>query len=318
MNLPIEIKNYIESELNFESINNIKEDAKKISKNYRENIRNGNSIISKRSEAIAYALSRMPATYGAVSTVLEKTLEIYNPQIKNVADIGAGTGTAGIAINELMNVDKIDCFEREDAMIETGREICNNYSDLKEKVVWNKLDIVSDKIDNKYDMIISAYMINELKENQIEDVIEKIWNITNDMIIIVEPGTFQGYINIMKVKEKILKLGGNIIAPCMSKECSLPKDDWCNFYCRIQRTKIHKNLKLGNSPFEDEKFMYIAITKKKIKENNKARIIRHPLIYNGYVKLKVCKDEGVQEIIITKKEKEKYKIARKSNHGDLL
>ena len=318
MDLPSEIKNYIENELNSESIRNIKEDAQDISQNYRKNERKGNSLILKKSEAIAYAIARMPATYGAISNAIEKTMEIYNPKINSVADIGAGTGSACIAVNEIMDVDEIDCFEREEVMLEVGREICSNYSPIKDKVSWNKLDIVNDTIDNKYDMVVSAYMINELKENQISDVIDKIWKMTNDIVIIIEPGTVQGYNNIMKVKEKIIELGGNIISPCMSKKCGLSKDDWCNFYCRVQRTKMHKNLKVGEASFEDEKFMYIAVTKKQINIDNKSRIIRHPLIYNGFIKLKVCNNEGVQEIRVTKKEKERFKIAKKAKHGDLV
>lgn len=319
MELPFEIRNYIENELNNKNIQILKENSKNISISYRENKRDGRRMLSKESEAIAYAIARMPATFGAVSSALEKTLEIYNPEINSVADIGAGTGTASIAVKELIDVDEIECFEREDAMIEIGKQIFHNYGDIENKVRWNKVDITSSLINKKYDLVVSSYMINEIKDEIFNNIIERIWKLSNDMILIVEPGTVQGYKNIMMAKEKLISLGGRIIAPCMTERCLLPKDDWCNFYCRVQRTKIHKDLKLGNSPFEDEKFMYVAVSKKSTK-NNKSynRIIRHPLVYSGYVKLKVCGRDGIEEITITKKDKDKYKIVKKAKHGDIL
>ena len=318
MELPFEIKNYIENELNNINLKSLQKNAKQISQNYRNNLRDGKKMLSKEEEAIAYAITRMPATFGAVAKSLEKTLEIYKSPIKSIADIGAGTGTASIAINELIDVDKIECFEREKAMIETGKKIFKHYNNLESKAIWKNLDITKDIIEDNYDLVVASYMINELKEEQINDVINKIWNISNKMILIVEPGTMQGYHNIMKAKEILVNLGGKIIAPCMSKICNLEKDDWCNFYCRVQRTKIHKNLKEGDSPFEDEKFIYIAISKDEVPNEYEARIIRHPLVYNGYIKLKVCKPNEIKELTITKKDKELFKRVKKLNHGDLI
>ena len=42
------------------------------------------------------------------------------------------------------------------------------------------------------------------------------------------------------------------------------------------------------------------------------------MIYSGFIKLKVCDKDEIKEITITKKDKEKFKIARKSGAGDLI
>lgn len=318
MELPFSVRMYIENEINNININSLKIESEKISNNYRKKNRNGKSLLKEQNEAIAYAITRMPATYGAVSKSIEKLIEIYTPNITTVADIGAGTGSVGIAVNELLDVKEIECFEREENMIDIGKLILSNYSEGSSKIKWTKLDITQDQINNEYDMVISAYMINELNEKDINNVIEKMWNISKDIILIVEPGTVQGYKNIMKVKDKLVEMGGNIIAPCISKKCNLQQNDWCNFYSRVQRTKIHKKLKSGDLPYEDEKFIYIAISKKEKIINNKSRIIRHPLLYNGYIKLKICTDKGIEELIISKKEKERFQHAKKLNHGDMI
>lgn len=318
MDLPIEIKKYIENELNKINKNDLYDKAKAISVNYRTNEGKGKRLLKSEEEAIAYAISRMPATYGAVYNSLKNSLEIYNPSIKTVADIGAGTGTATIAVNELLKVDKIECFEREDSMQKVGKNIFANYNDLLDKTNWRKLDICSDEITEKYDLVVTSYMLNEISDEQKGTIIEKLWKISNKMLLIVEPGTVEGYKNIINAKQKLIDMGAKIIAPCKNDECKLPKDDWCNFSCRVQRTKIHKELKEGNVPYEDEKYMYLAVSKEEFDKTDKKRILRHPMIYSGFIKLKVCDEDNIREITISKKDKEKFKIARKSKAGDLI
>lgn len=317
MDLPIEIKKYIENELNYINKNDLYTNAKKISEKYRENDGKGNTLLKNEEEAIAYAISRMPATYGAVYDSLKYSLENYKPDIKSVADIGAGTGAATIATNELLDLEKIECFEKQDSMQKIAKEIFSSYKDLADKTNWHKFDIYDEEIKEEYDLVVSSYMLNEIEDKQKDFVIEKLWKASSKMLLIVEPGTIQGYRNIMNAKKKIIDMGGQIVAPCKSNECKLPDNDWCNFSCRIQRTKMHKGLKDGDVPYEDEKYIYLTASKENFEKTDKMRIIRHPMIHSGFVKLKVC-DEEIKEITITKKDKERFKIARKSKTGDLI
>lgn len=56
-----------------------------------------------------------------------------------------------------------------------------------------------------------------------------------------------------------------------------------------------------------------------MKTDKKDRILRHPKIENGRIILKLCTTEGdIEEKTITKKEKEKFKIVKKLNNGDIL
>ena len=141
------------------------------------------------------------------------------------------------------------------------------------------------------------------------------------MLLIIEPGTPESFKKMKKIREYLITCGGNVIAPCIhNKKCELPENDWCQFTCRISRSKLHKVLKGGESPFEDEKFFYLAISKNKENSTRKefARVLRHPKIESGKITLKLCDNDGIKEKMITKKSKELFKRARKIESGDLI
>lgn len=113
-------------------------------------------------------------------------------------------------------------------------------------------------------------------------------------------------------------LKGGIVAPCPNLEtCPIPEDDWCHATCRVSRGKLHKLLKNGEVPYEDEKFSYISVCKNNIDVKKFARVLRHPKIESGKITLKLCTGSGVEELIITKKDKENFKRARKVKCGDI-
>ncbi|MBR2704070.1 MAG: methyltransferase domain-containing protein [Clostridia bacterium] len=308
------LDNLLEGEISFNDINI---DSKEISKRYRDNNNDGNRLVTSNKEAVAYALSRMPATYESVLDCLKNVFEKNNFDIDSVLDVGAGTGAATWALFSFFDKKNYSCFEREDAMIGIGNELMKN-SELSDIAKWTKFDAVNDSIEEKYDLIVVSYMINELPKDQIKNVVEKLWKATNKILLIIEPGTPNGYSNIKQMRSLLSKNGAKIIAPCPhGEECPLPEDDWCQFTCRVQRSKIHKILKDGSSPFEDEKYSYIAFSKLDC-ESSDNRILRHPIINKGYSEYKVCSKDGIKNVKLSKKDGAKYKEAKKKSAGDSL
>ena len=120
MELPNELRNLIESELEKSNIKDLQKNAENISFKYREKSGKGDRLVTEEIEALSYSAVRMPATYSAIYTALKKTLEIYNPEIETVLDVGAGTGAGSWAVNSLLDVKQIVCLEREDAMRHFG------------------------------------------------------------------------------------------------------------------------------------------------------------------------------------------------------
>ena len=78
MQLPIELKMAIESQIEDIKHNDLKEISETITYKYKNESGRGRSLINKDYEAITYSVVRMPATYGAVYTALDYTLNLYN------------------------------------------------------------------------------------------------------------------------------------------------------------------------------------------------------------------------------------------------
>ena len=318
MKIPDLLESAIEEEIQGIKITKLKEIAQKLSNRYMNEKREGQTLLSKEKEALAYSIMRMPATFGAVTVALRNTLNIAkNCNIETILDIGAGTGAATWAINELLNLKKITCIEREDAMRKVGQALMRHNTEM-EKVEWINEDITNSQLIKGADLIVTSYMINELNPEERKKVIQKLLNLESKIILIIEPGTPEGFKNIKEVQKIAIENGAYIIAPCThQEECKLPENDWCHTTVRVERNKIHKILKSGEAPYEDEKFSYIAISKENF-GTAESRILRHPIIETGKITLKLCTHGNIEQKIITKKEKEKFKLAKKRKCGDTI
>lgn len=291
------------------------EEAQSISKKYRENEGKGKKLVTKQSEAIAYAISRMPATYCAVYSALMQCLKNSNLDIKSILDVGAGTGAATWAATKLIDTKQITCLEREEQMIRVGKQLMEGHMI---NVDWKLFDLNDDEIQEKADLVITSYVINELTEEKRRKAISKLWDVTTGMLLIIEPGTPEGFRHILEAREMLLKEGANIIAPCShDAQCPIGETDWCSFYVRVARSGIQRQAKKGELGYEDEKFSYIAFSKTPVKQSN-AVILRHPQIATGHVKVKLCTQNGIEERTYSKKNKEIYKKIRKLDAGDRI
>ncbi len=317
MKIPELLENAIEEKLNHVKLTELKQYASQLSEKYMYQKRTGDTLLNTELEALAYSIMRMPATYGAVYTALKHTLERIDGNIQSVVDIGAGTGAATWAISELLDTKDIQCFEREQVMLELGRSFMSQNPKLKD-ISWKYMDIVEDDLNVKADLVVTSYMLNEIKPESRKDVINKLIKSSNHLILIIEPGTPEGFKNIKEVQKIAIENGFHIIAPCTFQGvCPLPDEDWCHSIVRMERTKVHKLLKNADLPYEDEKFSYVAISKEKY-DNSGSRILRHPMIEKGKITLKVCYNGRIEDMIVTKKDKELFKAVKKKKCGDLI
>ena len=319
MELPIELRSAIEEEISGIKPKELLENAKSISSKYRNESGMGKRLVTDYSEAFAYSVVRMPATFGAVYKALSYTLDLIDFNIESLIDVGTGTGAAVWACDSLIDLKTITCLEREEAMRNVGKRIMEKGSKALVSAKWIKYDLIKDNINEKADLVTASYILNELSEEERLKAVDKLWNASKKVLLIIEPGTVKGYDNLRKIREYLINKGAHLIAPCPHEnKCTLEEGNWCHFSCRIPRSKLHRQLKEGEVPYEDEKFSYLAFSHNKC-NNAYMRILRHPIIEKGRISLNVCSKDEIKDIkLFKKKDKELYKQARKAKWGDEL
>lgn len=319
MELPTNVRSAIEQMANGVKTSELQKVSNSITSKYRESKSNGTRLITNDMEAKVYSIVRMPATYGAVYKALFYSFELLeNISISNMLDVGAGTGAASLAALSLLDIKAIDCVERELSMAKVGEEIIRASGFCKCDVKWHLTDIIDFKSEKKYDLVIASYALNEISKSNEEIILKKLWDYTRKVLIIVEPGTPLLFAMQQRIRRNLLNQGASLIAPCPHMgECKLDINDWCHFTCRIARSHLHRIVKGGDSPFEDEKFTYSAFVRDQVYRHCAQRVIRHPTILPKQTIIKVCCENGeiVNEVYI-KKDGEKYKKAKKAQMGD--
>ncbi len=314
MELPTTLRGAVENGIAGADVRRMAKLAEEISERYRGADGRGSPLVTRGDEALAYAAVRMPATFGAVRTVLSCALKAMNPDIHSLIDAGAGTGTATWAAAELLDLREITCLEGADAMLELGKSLMCGGPPAR----WVKCDLAAREIPGKADLVVASYALNELAEGTRLEAVRRLWNAAEKMLLIVEPGTPTHFRQLMRAREFLLGLGAHVAAPCPHGDsCPLPADDWCHFSCRIARGRLHKRLKGADVPYEDEKFSYVAFVREKPMAP-RARVIRHPSVEKGRITVEACCIPGLERRAFLKRDGEAYKMARKLKWGDTM
>jgi len=301
--------------------------AKKISDRYRNEQRSSHqSLVHTKDEIAAYVGARMPATYAAIYSALgyiKMRVPEFSPT--SLLDAGAGPGTAWWAASNIWEtLEKAELVERVTGMIQIGKDLLYQSEEhrqsikepLNKNILWTEADLTSSWVPGSSDLVIAAYVINELTEKDRQLLIQKLWNATKGVLLIVEPGTTMGWKRILQARDELISQGATLIAPCPHhRMCPVIEPDWCHFSERVNRSRLHRQLKSGELSYEDEKYSYAAFTKLEAGPA-KSRIRRHPIFYNGYIELPLCSDTGLKLVKITRSQKVIYRIAKHSSIGD--
>lgn len=311
MEFPQEVRLKIEQLTAGENIKPLAEAAEKLSLRYREQSGSGKRLVGNARDILAYAAVRMPATFGAVSRALELTLECFDGEISSALDAGAGTGAAALAAALLTDCESVTCLEREQCMTDIGSELLKAAG---VNAAWIRRDL-SEGITERADLVTCAYCLNEMAPPRRSAAVEQLARAADKLLVIIEPGTPAGFAELREIRGQLVGMGMKIAAPCPGiADCPLAEDDWCHFTARIQRSKLHKRLKGGEVPYEDEKFCFIAAVKGECAPCG-ARVLRHPQIESGKITLRLCTRSGTEDRIYTSKSR-LFKPARKSDSGD--
>ena len=253
MILPVDLQEKINSL--YASINKqvLTDSRKGLTSRYKETRESGRSLIDSKTDGLVYAISRMPATYSVVYTLLNNLLEQgFIGDIKTVFDVGSGTGAGYFATKEIFPDAEISLFERDSNMIQTFKKL-----DEDKDVV--KFDFIKDDFEAKADLVMTSYVLSEMNEEGRMSSVKKMINASNGYVLLIDTGTPRTYENFMKIKRMVPELGWKVVAPCMTEKCGL-KNDYCQFYARVERSSLQKMAKDASLSYEDEKYFYLLFS----------------------------------------------------------
>ena len=316
--LPAELKAALDAKLQGLPRNEAASRAALISKTYRDG---GNSrAIKSETDALAYALARMPATYAAVAASLNALSEVrpdFAPQ--SLLDAGAGPGTASWAAAEtFLSLTSFALLDENPALRSLALELARGSTRLGglsyDKGEARALLGQSEPAD----LVIASYVIGELDETARNGLAASLWSKTRDTLLIVEPGTPAGTQRVLALRRQLIASGAHVAAPCPHDgPCPLSAPDWCHFTQRLPRSRAHMQMKDAEVPFEDEKFAYVALTRAPV-TIRPARVLAQPVVGKAEISAKLCTAEGVVNAKIPHRVKADYARARRWRWGDAV
>ena len=322
MDLPDSLRMALAHELETIPRKQVAEAAADLSLHYREgHAARESSFLHSQTDVVAYAAYRMPATYAAVYAALDEVRK-RRPgwQPRTLLDAGSGPGTAMWAANEVWpDIEEITLLEREETMMAFGKQLARhtNTAALRQ-ANWKKVDLLGRWESEPQELVTTTYVLGELPQAKRESFINKLWSITADTLVIIEPGTPAGFAHIRKARQDLIAAGASVIAPCPHNlSCPMTGNDWCHFSQRISRTQLHRQIKKAVLSYEDEKFSYVVLSRSKGLPIG-GRVIRHPQIRPGNIHLELCTPEGLRSTIVTRRDKAAFREARDLKWGDSL
>ncbi|WP_369388846.1 small ribosomal subunit Rsm22 family protein [Streptomyces sp. CG1] len=286
--------------------------------NYRGETPTHTPILRDRADVAAYAAYRMPATFEAVHAALEAcaaAMPDWTPG--SHTDVGGGTGAATWAVTATWPGERgVTVLDWAEPALALGREIAGANPDLR-GARWQRARIGAGLTLDDTDLVTVSYVLNELSEPDRTALVDAA-AAAAQAVVIVEAGTPAGYARVIEARDRLVRAGLHVVAPCPhSAACPIePGKDWCHFSARVSRSSLHRQVKGGTLPYEDEKFSYVVATRLPA-EPAPARIVRRPQIRKGQVLLDLCEaDEQLRRTTVTKRHGTLYKAARDAEWGD--
>ncbi|MFJ8495650.1 small ribosomal subunit Rsm22 family protein [Streptomyces sp. NPDC094038] len=287
--------------------------------NYRGATPTDAPILRDRADVVAYAAYRMPATFEAVRSALAAFADAV-PQgwvPGSHVDVGGGTGAATWAVTDTWaGTRPVTVLDWAEPALALGREIAAANPALRD-ATWQRSRIGAALTIESTDLVTVSYVLNELDEAGRAALVDAA-AAAAQAVVIVEAGTPAGYARIIEARDRLTAAGLHVAAPCPhSAACPIvPGTDWCHFSARVSRSSLHRQVKGGSLPYEDEKFSYVAATRFP-PAPAPARVVRRPQIRKGQVLLDLCETDGqLRRTTVTKRHGDLYKAARDTDWGD--
>jgi ribosomal protein RSM22 (predicted rRNA methylase) len=307
------------------------------------------ALASGDQQWLGYAALILPATYaqlrGARAATAARTPG-WAPA--SMLDLGSGPGTAlWAATAQWPTLHELSAWEREPAAISLGRKLAAaSASPALRTAHWERIDLGAldlyggpsgaapsaesrgSRIEDRgpttnhgqptYDLVVLGHVLNELAPELRQAVIAAAWQRTNGLLLIVEPGTPEGFAVVRTARDQLLAQGARTIAPCAHDQPCPLAGDWCHFPQRLARPDFQRRARDAPSPWEDSKFAYAAMARFAPVAPIWGRVIREATSNKAYAEVKISSAAGVARYRALKRNREAFRQAKALGWGAAL
>jgi ribosomal protein RSM22 (predicted rRNA methylase) len=318
--LPSDLKSGLERLAQGKSRRAIAQRAEAMSLLYRSGAGSG-AAIRNEDDALAYAFTRLPATFAAVTAVLTALREVspdFSP--RTLIDAGAGPGTAAWAAQQLTGLDHIRLIDDNPHLRALALGLlASSATPALRNATYDQGDLVARlRGGAPADLVIANYVVGEAAPDALPRIADALWSAAGRMLAVVEPGTPAGFGRIRALRAHLVAQGAHVVCPCPhDAACPIVAPDWCHFSQRLNRSRDHRQVKGASLPFEDEKFSYVVLARDAPVRID-ARVLAHPAVTKGAVTAKLCLAEGIVTETTARRDRAAYRPRKTWRWGDAV
>ncbi|XP_041968664.1 methyltransferase-like protein 17, mitochondrial [Aricia agestis] len=297
----------------------------------KKNVYRWGNIMYDQPTSLQYLMVRAAPEYAVLLRILDeikRRLPDYKP--RSFFDFGSGIGTGTWAVNSMWPKEIYEYFTVDTSthMNDLARLIlCQGRDNVEMPFkAYFQRQFLPASADITYSIVLSAFTLFEMPNMKSRlETIQKLWNKTEDFLIIVEEGSNAGFQIVNEAREFVINSEqgdkGYAFAPCPNDAVCpryLEHKTPCNFLMKFEtlnfpsKTEVQANL-----------FSYVILRKgdRPTDDPQWPRIVRAPIVRSGHTICRLCTAQGeLKEIIFSKGKHDQttYRCARSSNWGDLL
>ncbi len=275
------------------------------------------AAIKGADDALAYALTRLPATYAACAAVFAEARRLAPGFVPaSLLDAGCGPGTGSWAAREAFpSLDRILWLDASAPFLDLARRLAGD--DLS--AAPQRGDLTAGGFP-KADVVLASYALAEIAPAAQPGVVASLWDAAEGLLILVEPGTPAGFERLRAARSGLIAAGARILAPCPHDgACPIAAPDWCHFSVRLPRSRDHRLAKGAEVPFEDEKFAYVVAARPHVDAAPRTpRVLARPRAGKPGIDLRLCTETGLEQRFVPRRDKAAHAVARRLDWGDAL
>jgi ribosomal protein RSM22 (predicted rRNA methylase) len=235
----------------------------------------------------------------------------------SLLDLGAGPGATSWAATAVWpTIGSVVAVEGRRSALDLGRRLAEDRD-----WTWRLGDVSASRL-GAADVVAAGYLLGELDEDERARLVGRAWTATLGVLVLVEPGSRDGFARILAARDRLIAGGARIVAPCPG-EAACPiaasRTTWCHFLARLDRSPLHRATKRAARSWEDEPFSYVVAARPSVVADPRPRVVLgRPRQRPGVVELRVCVDGRIETVVRSRRDGPVYRAARELEWGDAV